>query len=111
MYRSFDSEEILTLARLGELLPEWKTLWLSAQHSTRFQFPEWIVWWWRWFGAGRLRPWRCATASVSFAIVAGAVRDGTGAAEFDFSAVKSATSIFGAPKTGRRTAACCSEVH
>jgi CelD/BcsL family acetyltransferase involved in cellulose biosynthesis len=84
MHRPFDSEEIITLARLEELLPEWKGLWSSAQHCTPFQFAEWIVWWWRWFGAGRLTALALRDGKRLVAIVAGAVRDGTGAAEFDF---------------------------
>ena len=41
MNRHFESEEIISLARLEELLPEWKALWTSARCSTPFQFPGW----------------------------------------------------------------------
>jgi CelD/BcsL family acetyltransferase involved in cellulose biosynthesis len=77
MHRRFDSEEIITLARLEELLPEWKTLWSSARHSTPFQFPEWIVGWWRCLGAGRLAVLALRDGKRLVAVVAGAVRDGT----------------------------------
>ena len=77
MNRGFDSEEIITLARLEELLPEWKALWSSARHSTPFQFPEWIVWWWRCFGAGRLAVLALRDGKRLVAMVAGAVRDAT----------------------------------
>jgi CelD/BcsL family acetyltransferase involved in cellulose biosynthesis len=77
MHRPFDSEEIITLARLEELLPEWKGLWSSAQHSTPFQFPEWIIGWWRCFGAGRLAVLALRDGKRLVALVAGAVREGT----------------------------------
>jgi CelD/BcsL family acetyltransferase involved in cellulose biosynthesis len=77
MNRDFDSEEISTSARLEELLPEWKALWSSARHSTPFQFPEWIVWWWRCFGAGRLAVLALRDGKRLVAIVPGAVRDRT----------------------------------
>ena len=78
MHRRFDSEEIITLARLEELLPAWKALWSSA-HSTPFQFPEWIIWSWRCFGAGRLAVLALREGKRLVALVAGAVRDGTAA--------------------------------
>ena len=76
MHRPFDSAEIITLARLEELLPEWKGLWSSAQHCTPFQFAEWIIGWWRCFGAGRLAVLTLGDGKRLVALVAGAVREG-----------------------------------
>lgn len=93
MSRAFDLEEINTLERLEELLPEWNQLWSSARCSTPFQHPEWISGWWRCFGAGELAVlalrdghrltamipgilrYQTATKGVTFELIGGGISD------------------------------------
>ena len=94
MNRDFDAEEIITLACLEELLPEWKALWSSARYSTPFQFPEWILEWWRCFGTGRLAVLGLRDSKRLVAVVLGAVRD-------ERPAPMGSSNYSAAPKTGR----------
>lgn len=40
-------------AALDEVVPEWRALWSRCPDATPFQSPDWLVAWWRTFGARR----------------------------------------------------------
>lgn len=40
---------------LSGLLPEWEALWQRLPHATPFQWPAWLLTWWRQFGTGAPR--------------------------------------------------------
>src|SRR5829696_9116966 len=42
-------------ADLSAVLPEWTALWRRVGAATPFQFPGWLMAWWRRFGSGMPR--------------------------------------------------------
>lgn len=46
---------IESVEELRSLRPEWLALWRGSSTATPFQSPDWIIPWWKYFGAGRLR--------------------------------------------------------
>jgi len=47
-------EEVTTFAALEALAPEWSALYAACIEATPFQSPEWLLPWWKYFGAGQL---------------------------------------------------------
>jgi CelD/BcsL family acetyltransferase involved in cellulose biosynthesis len=52
---SLQLDQIVSVADLGSLLPEWSQLWQEHPEATPFQSPEWLLPWWRHLGGGELR--------------------------------------------------------
>jgi CelD/BcsL family acetyltransferase involved in cellulose biosynthesis len=46
--------EIETAEELVSLRSEWLALWRRSSAATPFQSPDWLIPWWKYFGAGRL---------------------------------------------------------
>jgi CelD/BcsL family acetyltransferase involved in cellulose biosynthesis len=46
--------EVDSVQGLEELRSEWQVLWRRSSTATPFQSPDWLIPWWRYFGAGRL---------------------------------------------------------
>ncbi|TAK10199.1 MAG: GNAT family N-acetyltransferase [Candidatus Manganitrophaceae bacterium] len=49
-----DLEEVTTVEALEALRPEWSALYERCAGATPFQSPEWLLSWWKCFGAGQL---------------------------------------------------------
>lgn len=49
-----DIEEVTTVDALETLRPEWSALYERCAGATPFQSPEWLLSWWKYFGAGEL---------------------------------------------------------
>jgi CelD/BcsL family acetyltransferase involved in cellulose biosynthesis len=48
-------KEATAVAELEALRPAWEELWHAAEESTPFQFPGWLIPWWRHLGEGKLQ--------------------------------------------------------
>jgi CelD/BcsL family acetyltransferase involved in cellulose biosynthesis len=46
--------DVQAVGQLGELVPEWESLWRRVPNATPFQHPGWLLPWWETFGSGEL---------------------------------------------------------